>query len=119
RSRAAIDSRPGNGRTASELPVAFASGRDCGKRFTQAQAIDRVRRTGGAKRYPSYHRTDAIDGYRFRSTRPTNSPRPKISLLHLRVLRQRRGSTGQHALADLQHGREIGDFEREFNRLLG
>ena len=40
-------------------------------------------------------------------------------MLHLRVLRQSSRRAGQHAFSDLQHGREIGDFQRELDRLLG
>ena len=47
------------------------------------------------------------------------SGRAKIRALHLRILRQRRSSARQHAFADLQHSREVGDFQREFDRLLG
>ena len=58
----------------------------------------------------------------FRVARRNAAPgsmRAEIGLLHLRVLRQRGGGARQHALADLKHGREVGNFEREFDRLLG
>src|SRR6201999_1224613 len=43
----------------------------------------------------------------------------EIGVLHLRVLRQISGRAGQHVFSHLQHGREIRDFERELDRLLG
>src|SRR6476659_2458846 len=47
------------------------------------------------------------------------SPDAEIGLLHLRVLGECRRGAREHALADLEHGGEIGDFERKLDRLLG
>ena len=62
------------------------------------------------------------DGARWRSDKTPSrraSAGAEIDLLHLRIVGQIGRRAGQNASADLQHGREIRDLQRELDRLLG
>jgi hypothetical protein len=50
---------------------------------------------------------------------PLVSSGAEIDLLHLRITSQIGRRARQHASADLQHGREIRNLQRQLDRLLG